>query len=183
MNVENELYDVDPEPLEPEPLESPSAAPPSGPLDPLSPSEERTWAMLAHLSVLLNLVTGFVGLATALIIYLIYRDRSRYVAFQALQAFIFQAVFWAAPGLVIGILGALAGIMWAVVGTLSAILVGVLLIPLAVLVTFIALLVAFALVVMPVAAVVYGVVGGIQTNEGKDFRYWLVDEWTLNLID
>nr|HID12339.1 DUF4870 domain-containing protein [Anaerolineae bacterium] len=34
------------------------------------PSEERTWAMLAHLSVLLNLVTGLLGLVGALVIYL-----------------------------------------------------------------------------------------------------------------
>ena len=51
----------------------------------LSPSEERMWAMLAHLSVLINLVTGAFGPIVALIIYLVYKDRSRYVAYQSLQ--------------------------------------------------------------------------------------------------
>jgi len=40
----------------------------------LGPGDERTWGMLAHLSVLVNLVTGFGGPIAALIIYLIYRN-------------------------------------------------------------------------------------------------------------
>ena len=116
---------------------------------PLSPSDERTWAMLAHLSVLLNLVTGFLGVAAALIIYLIYRDRSRYVAYQAMQAFMFQLVFWAGGGLLIGA-------MWAVVGALSAVLIGILLIPIALLLTFVFLL-------MPLASLVYCIIGAIWT--------------------
>ena len=52
---------------------------------PLSPSEERTWAMLAHLSVIVNLFTGFFGPIAALVIYLLFRDRSRYVAYHSLQ--------------------------------------------------------------------------------------------------
>ena len=135
---------------------------------PLSPSDERTWAMLAHLSVLLNLVTGFLGVAAALIIYLIYRDRSRYVAYQAMQAFMFQLVFWAGGGL-------LFGAMWAVVGALSAVLIGILLIPIALLLTFVFLL-------MPLAALVYGIIGAIGTSNGEDFRYWLIGDWALNLM-
>ena len=42
-----------------EPLPPVPPAPPV--LAPLTPSEEHTWAMLAHMSVLLNLVTGFLG--------------------------------------------------------------------------------------------------------------------------
>ncbi len=157
-------------------VESPEtpAAPAQGPVNrapvaptpqPLSPSDERTWAMLAHLSVLLNLVPGFLGVAAALIIYLIYKDRSRYVAYQSMQAFLFQLLFWAGGGLLIGV-------MWAVVGALSAILIGILLIPFAVLLTLIFLL-------MPILALVYGVVGGVQCSSGEDFRYWLVGDWAL----
>jgi uncharacterized protein len=135
---------------------------------PLSPSDERTWAMLAHLSVLLNLVTGFLGVAAALIIHMIYRERSRYVAYQAMQAFIFQLVFWAGGGLLIGA-------MWAVVGALSAVLIGILLIPFALLLTFVFLL-------MPLAALVYGIIGAIATSNGEDFRYWLIGDWALNLM-
>ena len=56
----------------------------------LSQSEESTLAMFAHLGILLNLVTGLLGLLPPLIIYFAYKDRSRYVAYQALQALVFQ---------------------------------------------------------------------------------------------
>src|SRR3989338_4324269 len=93
---------------------------PSGPAAnaPLSASEERTWAMLAHVSVLLNLVTGFLGVFAPLIVYLIYQNRSRYVAVQSMQAFVFQLIWWGGGGV-------LVGLMWAIVGALSAIIVGV----------------------------------------------------------
>jgi len=156
--------------LEQEQATAPSPRPPAPSKQaahPLSPSEERTWAMLAHLSVLLNLVTGFLGVAAALLIYLLYKDRSRYVAYQALQAFFFQLIFWAGGGLLIGV-------TWGIVGLLSIIIIGIFLIPVAVLLTIL-----FA--VMPAVAVVYGVIGGIQTSEGTDFRYWLVGDWVRDL--
>ncbi len=135
---------------------------------PLSPADERTWAMLAHLSVLLNLVTGFLGVGAALLIYLLYKDRSRYVAYQAMQAFICQLLLWAGGGVLIGI-------MWAIVGALSAILVGILLIPFALILTPV-------LLVFPIIALIYGIIGGIETSKGKDFRYWLVGDWALSLV-
>lgn len=51
-------------------------------LRPATP-EERQMAMLAHLSVLLNLVSGLGGPIAALILYLVYRERSRPIAFHA----------------------------------------------------------------------------------------------------
>lgn len=166
MNTEKEFYNVTPE----SDVESATANPiPSATaLQPLSPADERTWAMLAHLSVLLNLVTGFLGVGAALLIYLIYKDRSRYVAYQAMQAFLMQLLLWAGGGVLIGI-------MWAVVGALSAILVGILLIPIALLLTPI-------LLVFPLIALGYGVYGSIETSNGKDFRYWLISDWALNLM-
>jgi hypothetical protein len=53
--------------------------------EPLSSSDEHTWAMLAHLSVLTNLVTGFLGPVAALVIYLVFKDRSRFVAYHSMQ--------------------------------------------------------------------------------------------------
>ena len=159
MNTEKELNNKQP---------AINPAPQSVTAAPLSPADERTWAMLAHLSVLLNLVTGFLGVGAALLIYFIYKDRSRYVAYQAMQAFLFQLVFWAGGGLLIGV-------MWAIVGALSAILIGILLIPFAVVLTLLFL-------IMPVVALIYGVIGSIQTSNGEDFRYWLVGDWALNLV-
>ena len=135
---------------------------------PMTASEERTWSMLAHLSVLLNLVTGFAGPIGALIIYLIYKDRSRLVAYHALQSMIFQLIWWYGGGLLIGA-------MWAVVGVLSAILIGIVLIPFAVIFTLI-------LLILPLGALIYGVVGAIEVNQGHDFKYWLVGDWVRGTL-
>ena len=43
---------------------------PTPPSMPLTPSDERTWAMLAHLSILINLVSGILGPVAALITHL-----------------------------------------------------------------------------------------------------------------
>ncbi|MCS7282309.1 MAG: DUF4870 domain-containing protein [Anaerolineae bacterium] len=130
----------------------------SGPA-PMSPSDERTWAMLAHLSILLNLVSGVLGPVAALLIYLLLKDRSRYVAYQSLQAFLFQLIFWVGGG-------ALAAVAWAISGVLAAILIGVLCMPIAALLSLI-----------PIGAIVYGIIGGIQCSQGQDFRYWLIGDW------
>lgn len=179
MNTENQDYEQqqpEPEPMpEPEPVaapqptpEPPPAATAPTPPQPLSPADERLWAMLAHLSVLLNLVTGFLGVAAALVIYLVYRDRSRYVAYQSLQALLFQAIFWAGGGVLIGLI-------WGFVGILSALIIGIILIPFALIATLV-------LALFPLIAVVYGIVGGIQCNNGEDFRYWLIGDWALNIL-
>jgi len=61
-------------------------------------SDERLWGMLAHLSALLGYVVGLGQYIAPLVIYLVYRERSRFVAFHALQALYFQLallVLWA----------------------------------------------------------------------------------------
>jgi uncharacterized Tic20 family protein len=151
------LPETPPEPRRPLPAQTPPYAPP--PPLPLSESDERTYAMLAHLSILLNLVTGILGPVAALLIYFVYRDRSRYVRYHAMQSFVFQLIWWLGAGI-------LAAIMWTISGLLAVILVGCLLMPIALFVTLI-----------PLAALVYGVIGAIQTNEHQDFRYWLIGDW------
>lgn len=130
---------------------------------PLSASEEKTWSVLAHLTILLNLVTGFAGPIAALIIYLVYKDRSRRVAYHALQAMVFQLIWWYGGGLIIGA-------MWAVVGILSALIIGVVLIPFALIATLL-----FA--ILPFGAVIYGIIAAVEVNQGHDFKYWLVGDW------
>lgn len=131
---------------------------------PMSSSDERTWSLLAHLSILLNLITGILGPVVALVIYFIFKDRSRYVAFNALQSFLFQLVFWAGAGL-------LAGILWGIGFAASVILIGLCLLP-----------VACVLSVVPLGALVYGVVGAVETSQGKEFEYWLVGPWAANIL-
>lgn len=138
--------------------------PPLPVVQPLSPSDERTWAMLAHLSVLLNLATGIAGPITALMIYLVYKDRSRYVAYHALQSTYFQLLWWVGGGF-------LAVVAWSIAGALAVVLIGCLLMPIALLVSL-----------LPVGALIYGVIGAIQVSQGQDFRYWLVGDWVRGTL-
>ena len=142
-------------------------APPAQPvaLHPLSPADERTWAMLAHLSVLANLVTGFLGPVAALVIYLVYKERSRYVAYQSFQAFIFQLVAWVGGGF-------LAAVAWTISASLVPVVgLGCLCMP-----------GAAAVSLIPLAALVYGVIGAVQCNSGQDFRYWLIGDWVRGTL-
>jgi len=123
--------------------EQPSTSP--GPAQPLTPAEERKWAMLSHL-----------------IIYLVYKESSRFVAFHSLQALIFQSICW------------FGGSVFAVAsGFLSGIIPGIGLVCLPLTCIF---------AVLPVVALVYGVVGGIHTNQGQDFKYWLVGDWVQSAL-
>jgi len=131
---------------------------------PLTPQEERSWAMLSHLSILINLISGFIGVFAPLVIYIIFRERSRYVAFQSLQAFVFQLLAWVGGGTI-------AAIAWFLSGLLSTILIGCLCVPVAILLSLI-----------PLGALVYGIIGGIQCSQGRDFRYWLIGDWLAKQI-
>ncbi len=115
----------------------------------MSAQDERTWSMLAHLSVLLNIVTGIGGPIAALVIWLVYRDRSRKVSFHALQSLWYQ-VAWA----VILFVG------WFVTGILSIIFIGLLLIP----VMLIATLVPF----------VHQCYAAYKVYQGVDYRYPII---------
>src|SRR5215207_4113907 len=84
----------------------------------MSAQEEKTWSVLSHLSMFLNLFTGFLGPVAALMIWLVYKDRSRKVAFHALESMWYQ-IGW----LVILAVG------WTVTGLLTMILIGFLLVP------------------------------------------------------
>lgn len=133
-------------------------------IQPLSGSEERTWAMLAHLSVLVNLVTGSLGPAVALVIFLIFKDRSKYVAFQALQATLFQLVWWLGAWLVLGVL-------WAITGLMSIVLIGLLCIPF-----------VCVLSLLPVYPLVHGTIGAIRCSAGDDFEYFWIGSWTRQIL-
>ncbi len=120
--------------------------------------------MLAHLSVLVNLFTGVLGPVVALVIYLLFYNRSKYVAYHAMQSFLFQLLWW--YGL---------GIVWAITGLLSAVVVGILLIPAACVLT------PVFLVGMAIAPVV-GIIGAVRAAQGQDFRYWWVGDWARGML-
>ncbi len=129
---------------------------------PLTPEQERQWAMISHLSVLINLFTVFMGGFVPLAIYFLHRDRSRYVAYHAMQAFVMQAVC------------SFGGTLFAVVlGGLSQVVpfIGLICLP-----------VSCLFAVLPIVALVYGAYGGMQVNQGRDFKYWMVGDWVGNMM-
>ncbi len=111
--------------------------------------DERTWSMLAHLSVLINLVTGIGGPIAALVIWLVYKDRSQRVAFHALQSLWYQ-VAWA----VILLVG------WTLTFILMIVLIGFLLVPVMALVS----LVPF----------VHQSYAAYKVSQGIDYRYPII---------
>ena len=147
-----EEEDVASEPMLPPPSEKP-----------ISTSQEQNWAMLAHLSSLLNLITGILGPVVALIIYLVYKDRSRYIAYQSLQSIIFQLIVWVGIELVIGAI-------WLITIALSFVIIGLILVPFSLLATIF-------LLAIPLGSLVYTVYAGIKCSRGEDFRYWLIGDW------
>jgi uncharacterized Tic20 family protein len=112
----------------------------------MSAQEEKSWSVLAHLSVFLNLFTGFLGPIAALVIWLVYKDRSQKEAFHALQSMWYQ-VAWLV----------LLGIGWAFTGLLMLILIGFLLVPVMALLTLV-----------PFANAAYA---AYEVGRGSDYRY------------
>ena len=112
----------------------------------MSAQDQRTWSALAHLSIFLNLVTGFLGPVAALIVWLVYRDRSSKVAFQALQSMWYQ-VAW----LVVLVAG------WTVTGILTIVLIGFLLMP--------------AMALISVVPFVHGAYAAYRVKRDGEYRY------------
>jgi uncharacterized Tic20 family protein len=135
--------------------------------------DERMLAALAHGSILLGLPTnGIGGIAAALIIWLAQRDKSPYVAFQALQALIYQVVVLLAVMVLFGCWG----ILWLLM-----------IIPSAGMATPSTggappgIWAGLALLACPLALsailVFYGLWGAIRSLSGKDFRYVIIGDW------
>ena len=108
--------------------------------------EERTFSVLSHLSMFLNLLTGFLGPVAALIIWLAYKNRSQKVAFHALESMWYQ-IGW----LVILAVG------WTVTGLLTMILIGFLLIP--------------VMAVVSVVPFVHAAYAAYRISKGEEYRY------------
>jgi uncharacterized Tic20 family protein len=147
-----------------EPLPEPLPTLPVYDAIPSPTSEEKNWAMIAHLSVLVNLFTGILGPVIAGVIYLAWKDRSRYIAYQSLQSLILQLIVWVGGGTIVAI-------AWIVTGLLSLVLVGLCMIPFAI-----------ALSIIPVIAPIYSIVAAVKTSQGSDFKYWLIGDWTRGTL-
>jgi uncharacterized Tic20 family protein len=69
----------------------------------------------------------------------------------------------------------LIAVVWTITGLLSALLIGLCFIPIAILLTIL-------LASPAIYALIYGVIGAIQVNQGRDFRYWLVGDWVRGTL-
>jgi uncharacterized Tic20 family protein len=115
-------------------------------------SDERTWAILAHVSILLGAITvGLLGPVAAFVIWLIKKEESDYVAKQAMQSLVYQVV-----------VAVLSWIMWGAIIVLSLAVIGICLIPLAVL--------------LDLAAIGYGCYAAYVCSLGQEFRYPIIWE-------
>lgn len=115
----------------------------------MSAQDERTWSMLSHLSVLLSLVTGIGGPIAALVIWLVYKDRSQRVAFHALQSLWYQ-VAWIV----------ILSVGWMLTGILSLIFIGLLLIP--------------VMLIATIVPIVHQCYAAYKVNQGVDYRYPII---------
>lgn len=137
---------------------------------------ERNWAALAHLTVLLTLAVAastaglahILGLLVPLAMYVYFSNRSRFVAYHALQATVFQAVAGILYVVVAALAGAMIAVAWTVAGVLTVVFVGILLMPAALALT---LLAGMELVALPALAVFYSLRGAYLIYKGHEFDY------------
>jgi hypothetical protein len=101
--------------------------------------------------------------------YLGYRERSRFLAFQSLQAFAYQVAGLVAAA----VLGAVVALGWTLTGVLG--FAGVFFLPVALSAT--TLLVGGVLVWLG-----YGLYAAYQVYQGREFRYWLIGEWVAREV-
>jgi uncharacterized Tic20 family protein len=139
--------------------------------------DERVLAGLAHGSILLGVFTsGIGGIVTALIIWLIQKEKSVYVAAQALQALVYQVVVF----LVTMLAWCCWGILW-----MALFLPQLMSNPEAYQTTPPpGLWIGLFLMVIPLAiwglTILYGLWGAVRCLGGHEFEYVIVGNWLKN---
>jgi len=122
-------------------------------------------AQLAHLTALVNLISGVGGVLLAIGMFLFYRKRSIFVAFHALQAAIFQLIFWVG-GALLALLFWL-GSAWLSDNTAFG---------------FCSLPLAFLVTLIPLAALVYTILAALDVRVRHDYQYPIIGNWALKLL-
>jgi uncharacterized Tic20 family protein len=144
--------------------------------------DDKLWAAVAHGSVwvtfLMAVPTSGISIPFVvfipLIIYALFRKRSDYIAFHALQAFVLQLVctVGALTAFIIGGAVWLLGLVLAAL--LMLVLVGFIILPLWVLVGMIA---SFLVSLVPLAGLVLATIAVVRIYTGGDYRYPYVSDW------
>ena len=117
-------------------------------------TEERTLAMLSHVLTFLGYVTVIGFYLPPLIIYLMKKEQSRFVAFHALQSLYFHLMMLIG-GIVGGAILLLVGVLTCGLGWLA----------------FLPLIIAW-----PAVEVIYIVYAGIKASNGETFEYVFVEK-------
>ncbi len=126
--------------------------------------DERVMAALAHAAIILPNI----GVIVPLVIWLTQKDKSRFVAFQALQALAYHVVLIAGWFVAIGcFIASIFGLVFAINSSSSGSEFGFL-------VPFLGI--GF-IVFVSLGFVIYGLIGAVMTLQGQDFRYVLIGDW------
>lgn len=123
------------------------------PKPPVPTADERTWAMLAHLSSAIAWVlsAGWLNFVGPLIVWVLYKDRSRFVRNASAGAFNFTLSMT-----IVGIVG------WILTITVIFAIIGIPLI-----------------LISGIGAIVLGIVGAVKTWNGEAYTY----PWQLKVLD
>lgn len=145
-------------------------------------NDDKLWAAVAHGSVwitfLMAVPTSGISLPfvvfVPLLIYFVFRNRSDYVAFHALQAFVLQLVctVGALAAFIVG--GAVWTVGLALAALLMLVLIGFVILPLWVLVGVIA---SVVISLLPLVGLVLATIATIRVYTGSDFRYPYIGNW------
>lgn len=142
---------------------------------------ERMWAALAHASALITLIALFstgpgvvFTLLIPLAIYLIFRRRSEYVAYHALQAFTIQTVatIGAFTLLIVGAI--ILTILIIVSAIFSVILVGI---PFLIIFSLMFLVLIGITLMAPFAMLIYSMIAANAAWGGRNYRYPYIADW------
>ena len=144
--------------------------------------DEKLWAAVAHGSVWITLLGGFISGGTViplsvfipLIIYFLFRNKSDYVSFHALQAFVLTLIGTVGAFLLLTIGGIVWGIGMVIALLAMVLLVGFILVPFWALVGVALLAVV---VLLPLAMLFLGTFAAIETYNGRDYRYPFIARW------
>jgi uncharacterized Tic20 family protein len=144
--------------------------------------EEKLWAAVAHGSAWVTFLGGLLSVGmivplsvfVPLIIYFMFRKRSDYVAFHALQAFVLQLIGTVGAMLLLLVGGFVWGVGMVIAVLALVVLVGFVLIPVWALV---GIALALVVLVLPLAMALYATLATIETYNGRDYRYPVIAKW------
>jgi len=136
--------------------------------------EEKQLAALAHASILLGLMSnGIGGIMAALVIWVVKKEKSPYLAFQALQAMVYQAITF--------VVIMMAWCCW------TMLYLGLIFVPLlsnpSAYETSVppGMWIGLLLIVIPLGiwglVILYGLWGAARSLSGHDFEYALIGRW------